>query len=81
MAVKALSEIGDTWKNYEVIGIDEGQFFRDVSNIRFYLNLSIIDRRVLRNRRPQWQDRDHLGTERNLSQRKVQLDSRPCPKG
>ena len=25
-----LSEIGEQWKKYEVIGIDEGQFFKDV---------------------------------------------------
>ena len=26
-----LSEIGEDWRNFEVIGIDEGQFFDDVS--------------------------------------------------
>jgi thymidine kinase len=26
-----LSEIEDEWREYEVIGIDEGQFFEDVS--------------------------------------------------
>ena len=25
-----LAEIGDEWKEYDVIGIDEGQFFADV---------------------------------------------------
>jgi hypothetical protein len=29
--VTKLSEIGDTWKNYDVVGVDEGQFFLDVS--------------------------------------------------
>ena len=29
-AVKELSEIGNIWLNYDVIGIDEGQFFKDV---------------------------------------------------
>ena len=26
-----LSELGDSWKQYDVLGIDEGQFFKDVS--------------------------------------------------
>ena len=26
-----LSELGDSWMNYDVIGIDEGQFYADVS--------------------------------------------------
>ena len=26
-----LAELGDTWKEYDVIGIDEGQFYQDVS--------------------------------------------------
>ena len=25
-----LTELGDTWKTFDVIGIDEGQFFADV---------------------------------------------------
>jgi len=31
VACTRLSEIGDTWKEFDVIGIDEGQFFEDVS--------------------------------------------------
>tara|TARA_B110000285_G_scaffold198622_1_gene231209 strand:+ start:198 stop:332 length:135 start_codon:yes stop_codon:yes gene_type:complete len=31
VCVTKLSEIGDTWKNYDVVGVDEGQFFLDVS--------------------------------------------------
>ena len=31
VAVKEIKEIGDDWKNFDVIGIDEGQFFTDVS--------------------------------------------------
>ena len=27
----SLSEIGDLWKSFDVIGLDEGQFFEDVS--------------------------------------------------
>ena len=30
IAVNRLSELGDSFHNYEVIGIDEGQFFEDV---------------------------------------------------
>lgn len=30
-ALKLLSELGEDYKNYDVIGIDEGQFFKDVS--------------------------------------------------
>lgn len=26
-----LAELGDTWQDYDVIGIDEGQFYSDVS--------------------------------------------------
>ena len=29
----SLAELGDTWKEYDVIGIDEGQFYHDVSTI------------------------------------------------
>ena len=75
MAVKALSEIGDTWKNYEVIGIDEGQFFRDVSNFRIHSNLSRVDRRVLRNCSTQRQDCDNVRAKRNVFKGKVQLNS------
>ena len=30
IAVRDLSELGDNWMNYDVIGIDEGQFFKDI---------------------------------------------------
>lgn len=30
MAVTKLSELGNQWKDYDVIGIDEGQFYADV---------------------------------------------------
>mmetsp|Transcript_14171 Transcript_14171/g.19266 ORF Transcript_14171/g.19266 Transcript_14171/m.19266 type:complete len:199 (+) Transcript_14171:175-771(+) len=29
-AVTLLSELGDDWKNFDVIGVDEGQFYNDV---------------------------------------------------
>lgn len=29
-AVTTLAELGDDWKNYDVLGIDEGQFYSDV---------------------------------------------------
>jgi hypothetical protein len=32
VGLKLLSEIGDDYKNYDVIGIDEGQFFQDVNS-------------------------------------------------
>lgn len=31
IGARALNEVGDIWKQYDVIGIDEGQFFPDVS--------------------------------------------------
>ena len=31
MACKTLSELEDHWREFDVIGIDEGQFFDDVS--------------------------------------------------
>jgi hypothetical protein len=31
IACKSLSEIKDQWKEFDVLGIDEGQFFEDVS--------------------------------------------------
>ena len=34
-----LSDIGEEWKFYDVIGVDEGQFFEDVS--RNYLTSSL----------------------------------------
>jgi thymidine kinase len=30
VAVKQISEVGDDWKSFDVIGIDEGQFFTDI---------------------------------------------------
>jgi hypothetical protein len=30
--VTTLAELGDTWKDFDVIGIDEGQFYSDVSS-------------------------------------------------
>jgi len=30
IAVRALSELGDLWKKFDVIGIDEGQFYADI---------------------------------------------------
>jgi len=29
--VTKLAELGDEWKHYDVIGVDEGQFYLDVS--------------------------------------------------
>ena len=29
-AVTKLSELGDSWMQYDVIGVDEGQFYSDV---------------------------------------------------
>ena len=31
IACKTLSELEDSWRHFDVIGIDEGQFFDDVS--------------------------------------------------
>jgi len=31
--VTTLAELGDDWKEFDVIGIDEGQFYTDVSNL------------------------------------------------
>ena len=31
IGARTLKEIGDTYRDYDVIGIDEGQFFPDVS--------------------------------------------------
>ncbi len=31
VAVKLLSELGDAWLEFDCIGIDEGQFYKDVS--------------------------------------------------
>ena len=41
VAVKELAEIGDLWTKYDVIGIDEGQFFCDVSLLCFICFYSI----------------------------------------
>lgn len=30
VAVREISEVGDDWKSFDVIGIDEGQFFTDI---------------------------------------------------
>ena len=33
-ACKCLSELEESYKNFDVIGIDEGQFFKDVINFQ-----------------------------------------------
>jgi hypothetical protein len=33
IAVSRLQEVGDKWKHWDVIGIDEGQFYPDVSSL------------------------------------------------
>ena len=35
--MSALSELGDTWKSADVIGIDEAQFYKDVSHYSLIL--------------------------------------------
>ena len=30
-AVTRLEELGDSWRDYDVLGVDEGQFYLDVS--------------------------------------------------
>jgi hypothetical protein len=32
ISVSKLAEVGDQWKKWDVIGIDEGQFYPDVSS-------------------------------------------------
>jgi hypothetical protein len=36
ISVRALTDLGDSWKNYDCIGIDEGQFYKDVSKLEKY---------------------------------------------
>lgn len=31
MAVMKLAELGERWREFDCIGIDEGQFYKDVS--------------------------------------------------
>lgn len=33
VAVTKLAELGDSWRHYDCIGIDEGQFYKDVSSL------------------------------------------------
>lgn len=33
VSVRQLSELGESWRNYDCIGIDEGQFYKDVSKL------------------------------------------------
>ena len=43
MSCVRLEELGEIWKEYDVIGIDEGQFYEDVSTINnFYLNIIVF---------------------------------------
>jgi len=37
-SVQLLSELGDKWKSFDVIGIDEGQFYKDVSELFALIN-------------------------------------------
>ena len=47
MSVRQLSELGDSWRNYDCIGIDEGQFYKDVSKLEIvYTVLGCIVRRA-----------------------------------
>ena len=32
VSLQTLSDLKDLWKSYDCIGIDEGQFYEDVSN-------------------------------------------------
>ena len=34
--MSALSELGDSWKQADVIGIDEAQFYKDVSHFSLF---------------------------------------------
>jgi hypothetical protein len=37
-----LSELGDDWKDYDVIGVDEGQFFKDVSILQLLFTKGVF---------------------------------------
>lgn len=43
VACKRLEEIGDEWKAFDVIGIDEGQFFEDVSTRLFLTRFQVVE--------------------------------------
>ena len=36
MGATKLSDIGEEWRFYDVIGVDEGQFFEDVGKFIFF---------------------------------------------
>ena len=36
ISARALAEVADVWSSYDVIGIDEGQFFPDVSTLQSF---------------------------------------------
>ena len=42
-AVSCLAELGNDWRNYDVIGIDEGQFYSDVSHLIFAKNVLLAN--------------------------------------
>ena len=38
-----MSDLGDEWRSFDVIGIDEGQFFEDVSNTSFLTAYQVVE--------------------------------------
>ena len=58
LGAKTLKEIGDIYREFDVIGIDEGQFFPDVSF--FFDPLSSIDSGMVRPGSQRREGRHHL---------------------
>ena len=71
--VTKLSELGDDWKQYDVIGIDEGQFYLDVSVALLANQEWRLDRWVLRDGGRRRQNCNCQRSERRLFPRDLQL--------
>jgi hypothetical protein len=77
IAASSLKDIGNMYKDFDVIGIDEGQFFPDVSPPL----LIFLGRRMVRPGSQRGQSGDHLGTRRHLPADRLRVHPAADPQG
>jgi len=79
IGARTLKEIGDMYREYDVIGIDEGQFFPDVLLLN---SLILLLGRGMDRSSGQWrQGRDHLGFGRDVPSDRFRVHLAANPEG